>query len=130
MSANIVSVDEESLRKDINNLVRKTVEETLNALLDEETSELVGAERYRRRLTSVEEAIVELYLVGVSTRRIKDVSELLWGAPVSSGTVSNLNEWAFASIGACRQRPLDGGCPFVIADGICLKRRWGDPART
>ena len=35
MSANIVSVDEESLRNDINNLVRKTVQETLNALLDE-----------------------------------------------------------------------------------------------
>ena len=29
MSANIVTVDEESLRKDIKNLVRKTVEETL-----------------------------------------------------------------------------------------------------
>lgn len=38
MSANIVSVDEESLRKDTKNLVRKTVEETLNALLDEEAS--------------------------------------------------------------------------------------------
>lgn len=48
MSANIVSVDEESLRNDILNLVRKTVEETLNALLDEEASELVGAERYER----------------------------------------------------------------------------------
>lgn len=35
MSANIVSVDEESLRNDIKNLVRKTVQETLNALLDE-----------------------------------------------------------------------------------------------
>lgn len=80
--------------------MRKTVEETLNALLDEETSELVGAGRYRWRLTSVEDAIVELYLVGVSTRRIEDVSELLWGAPVSSGTVSNLNERDFASIGA------------------------------
>ena len=45
MSANIVTVDEESLRKDIKNLVRKTVEETLNALLDEEASELVGAGR-------------------------------------------------------------------------------------
>lgn len=32
MSANIVSVDEESLRKDIKNLVRRTVEETLDAL--------------------------------------------------------------------------------------------------
>ena len=35
MSAKIVSVDEESLRNDIKNLVRKTVQETLNALLDE-----------------------------------------------------------------------------------------------
>ena len=33
MSANIVTVDEESLRKDIKNLVRKTVEETLNAVV-------------------------------------------------------------------------------------------------
>lgn len=48
MSANIVTVDEESLRKDIENLVRRTVEETLNALLDEEASELVGAGRYER----------------------------------------------------------------------------------
>lgn len=36
-------------------------------------------ERYRRRETSVEEAIVEMYLAGVSTRRIEDVSELPWG---------------------------------------------------
>lgn len=48
MPVNIVSVDEESLRKDIKNQVRKTVEETLNALLDEEASELVAAERYER----------------------------------------------------------------------------------
>lgn len=48
MSANIVSVDEESLHKDIENLVRKTVEETLNALLDEEASELIRTERHER----------------------------------------------------------------------------------
>ena len=82
-------------------------------------------ERYRRCETSVEEAIVEMYLAGVSTRRIEDVSELLWGAPVSSGTVSNLNERAFASIEAWRQRPLDGGYPYVFVDGIYLKRSWG-----
>ena len=47
-------------------------------------------ERYRRRETSVEEAIVEMYLAGVSTKRIEDVSELLWGAPVSTArTVSD-----------------------------------------
>lgn len=44
---------------------------------------------------------------------------------MSSGAVSNLNEWAFASIGAWRQRPLDGGYPFVFVDSICLKRSWG-----
>lgn len=43
MSANLVMVDEESLRKDIMNLVRKPVNETLNGLLDEGSSELVGA---------------------------------------------------------------------------------------
>lgn len=48
-SANIVPTDEESLRKDIENLVRKTVEETTNALLDEEASELVRAERYEKK---------------------------------------------------------------------------------
>ena len=41
-------------------------------------------ERYRRRETSVEETIVEMYQAGVSTRRIEDVSELPWGAPVST----------------------------------------------
>ena len=34
-------------------------------------------ERYRRRETSVEEAIIETYPAGVSTRRIQDVSEIL-----------------------------------------------------
>lgn len=170
MSANIVTADEESLRKDIENLVRKTVEEAPDALLNEEASELVGAgryertagreayrsghytrrlvtgagevelnvpklrgatfqtaviERYRRRETSVEEAIVEMYLAGVSTRRIEDVSELLWGAPVSSGAVSNLNEKAFASVEAWRQKPLEGDCPYVFVDGIYLKRSRG-----
>ena len=48
MSGNIVSVDEESLKSDLRELVRKTVQETLNALLDEEADEMVGAERYER----------------------------------------------------------------------------------
>lgn len=49
-------------------------------------------ECYCRRETSVEKAIVEMKLVGVSTGRIEDVSESLLGAPVSSGTASDLNE--------------------------------------
>ena len=48
MSGNIASVDEESLESDLRELVRKTVQETLNALLDEEADEMVGAERHER----------------------------------------------------------------------------------
>ena len=45
MSANNVSVDEESLRNDLETLAGKTVEETLSALLDEGALEFVGAGR-------------------------------------------------------------------------------------
>ena len=55
-------------------------------------------ERRKRRETSVEEAIIEMRLAGVSTRRIEDVSEILWGAGVSAGTVSNLNDKAFKAV--------------------------------
>lgn len=34
-------------------------------------------ERYKRRETSVEEAMIEMYLAGASTRMIEDVSEIL-----------------------------------------------------
>ena len=48
MSGNIASVDEEPLRSGLRELVRKTVQETPNALLDEEADRMVGAERYER----------------------------------------------------------------------------------
>lgn len=44
-------------------------------------------ERYKRREASVEEALVEMYLAGVSVRRVEDITEALWGTRVSSGTV-------------------------------------------
>ena len=82
-------------------------------------------ERYKRRETSVEEAIIEMYLAGVSTRRIEDVGEILWGAGVSAGTVSNLNDKAFKSVDEWRCRPLACEYPYVYVDGIYLKRSWG-----
>jgi len=36
-------------------------------------------ERYRRRELSVEEALVEMYLAGMSVRRVEDITEALWG---------------------------------------------------
>ncbi len=84
-------------------------------------------ERYRRRETSVEEAMIEMYLAGVSTRRIEDVSEILWGSSVSAAAVSNLSEKAFASVEEWRNRPLDRAYPYACVDGIYLKRSWGGP---
>ena len=66
-----------------------------------------------------------MYLAGVSTRRIEDVSEILWGAGVSAGTASNLNEKAFESVDAWRTGPLSGGYPYLFVDGVYLKRSWG-----
>ena len=166
----IVTLNEDSLRSDLRELVRRTVEDTLNGLLEAEADDLVGAgryertadreayraghydrglttssgevtvrmpklkgarfttaiiERYRRRESSVEEAMMEMYLAGVSTRRIEDVSEILWGSSVSAATVSNLNERAFASVEEWRNRPLERAYPYVYVDGIYLKRSWG-----
>lgn len=47
-------------------------------------------ERYKTKQSSVEEALIEMYLAGVSVRRVEDITEALWGAKVSSSTVSEL----------------------------------------
>ena len=82
-------------------------------------------ERYKRRECSVEEALIEMYLAGVSVRRVEDITELLWGTKVSSGTISHLNQKAYKHIEEWRQRPLTGEYPYVYVDGIYLKRCWG-----
>ena len=87
------------------------------------TTEVI--ERYRRRESSVEEAMMEMYLVGVSTRSVEDVAEILWDKGVSAGTVSNLNKRAFASVEEWRTRPLACEYPYVFVDGTYVKRNWG-----
>ena len=83
-------------------------------------------ERYRRRESSVEEALMEMYLAGVSVRRVEDITEALWGCKVSSSTISELNKKAYVHIEQWRNRPLQGGkYPYVYVDGIYLKRNWG-----
>jgi putative transposase len=86
-------------------------------------------ERYKRREASVEEALVEMYLAGVSVRRVEDITEALWGTRVSSGTVSRLNQRIYEQIEAWRQRPITGSYPYVYLDGVSLKRSWGGEVR-
>ena len=170
MPESIVQFNESALKGELKDLVRSSVEETLNALLDQEAEELVKAgryertgsrsgyrsghydrnfstssgnvtlhvpklkglrfetaivERYRRRETSVEEALIEMYLAGVSVRRVEDITEALWGTKVSSGTISNLNKKAYEHIETWRNRPLSDEYAYVYVDGIYLKRSWG-----
>jgi len=170
----MIQVDQEQIHKHLDGIVRDSVQQTLNALLDAEADELCRAkryerspervdtraghytrklqtkagevelnvpklrhlpfetaiiERYRRRETSVEEALVEMYLAGVSTRRVEDITEALWGTRVSSSTVSELNKKIYGTIESWRNRPIEGEHPYVYLDGIWLKRCWGGEVR-
>jgi putative transposase len=87
-------------------------------------------ERFQRRQSSVEEALVEMYLAGVSVRRVEDITEALWGTRVSPSTVSELNQKIYAQIETWRNRPLEGEHPYVYLDGIWLKRSWGGEVKT
>lgn len=57
-------------------------------------------ERYRRRESSVEEALVEMHLGGVSVRRVEDDTEAMWGTH-----------------------------PYVFLEGLWLKLSWGGEVR-
>jgi len=170
----IIEIHENEVKQHLSDIVRGTVEETLNALLDAEADQLCNAERYernarrkdtraghykrklhttagevelqvpklrtlpfetaiiqryKRRESSVEEALIEMYLAGVSVRRVEDITEALWGTKVSPGTISNLNKKVYSRIEAWRNRPIEGTHPYLFLDGICLKRSWGGEVR-
>ena len=172
--SNVIRIDDDRIQDHLGKIVRGSVEETLNALLDTEADRLCNAERYertearrdtragsyerklhtkagevtlkvpklrrqtfetaiieryRRREASVEEALMEMYLAGVSVRRVEDITEALWGTRVSPGTVSNLNKKIYAQIAAWRERPITGEHPYLYLDGIVLKRTWAGEVR-
>jgi len=170
----VISIDEGQIKSHLGEMVRETVEETLNGLLDAEADRICQAgkyersadrqdtragsykrklhtkagevelnvpklrklpfetsiiERYKRRESSVEEALIEMYLAGVSVRRVEDITEALWGTKVSPGTVSNLNKKIYGKIDKWRNRPLKGDYVYVFLDGLYLKRSWGGEVR-
>ena len=82
-------------------------------------------ERYRRREQSVEESLIDMYLAGVSTRRVDDISQLLWGERMPSQTLSDKLKRVYDQIDQWRNRPLDSEYPYVFMDGVWRKRSWG-----
>jgi transposase-like protein len=77
----------------------------------------------------VEEALVEMYLAGVSVRRVEGITEALWGTRVSPSTVSELNQKIYVKIETWCNRPIEGNHPHVFLDGWWLKRSWGGEVR-
>jgi hypothetical protein len=71
------------------------------------------------------EALIEMYLAGVSVRRVEDITQALWGTRVSASTVSELNQKIYKQIEEWRQQPLVGDFRYVFLDGLWLKRSWG-----
>jgi transposase-like protein len=94
-----------------------------------QTFETAIIERYRRRESSVEEALIEMYLAGVSVRRVEDITEALWGTRVSPSTVSDLNKKIYGTIETWRNRPIEDEHPYVYLDGIVLRRSWAGEVR-
>lgn len=170
MPDKIIQLNDEVIKKELGEMVRESVEKTLNELLDKEAERLTNAaryertdarqayrsghyerdllttsgnvklkmpklrnatfetaiiERYQRRESSVEEALIEMYLAGVSVRRVEDITEALWGTKVSAGTISELNKKVYVHIEDWRNRQLKNIYPYVYLDGIYLKRNWG-----
>ena len=98
--------------------------------LRRQTFETAIIERYRRRESSVEESLIEMYLAGISVRRVEeDITEALWGTRVSPSTVSNLNKKIYAKIEAWRNRRIEGEHPYLYLDGIVMKRTWAGEVR-
>lgn len=163
-------MNETEIKSHLDKLVRQSVEDTLNGLLNQEADRLCRApryarrderqdtraghysrkletkagsvslkvpklrslpfetqiiERYRRRESSVEEALLEMYFAGVSMRRIEDITDALWGSRVSPSTISELNQKVAGRIEEWRNRPIMGIYSYVWLDAIWLKRSWG-----
>jgi transposase-like protein len=72
---------------------------------------------------------MEMYLAGVSVRRVEDITQALWGTRVSPGTVSNLNQKIYKRIAKWLNRPIESEYPYVYLDGIVLKRTWASEVR-
>lgn len=79
----------------------------------------------RSRETSVEDLMIEMYLAGVSTRRIEDVSEIQWDSSVSATTVSNLSEKVFVSVEEWGDISLERMRPYVQVDAAYSKTSCG-----
>ena len=80
--------------------------------------------RYQRNEKALVLALMEMYVEGVSTRKVKDVTEQLCGTSFSKSLVSSLASRLDAELEAWRSRPLEAeGYPYVFVDARYEKVR-------
>jgi putative transposase len=83
-------------------------------------------ERYKRMTGDVEEAVLEMYLCGISVRKIAGVTDALSRVRVGKDAVSRLARRLEEEQREWRERSLEEkSYPYVYLDVTYLKVRWG-----
>lgn len=81
--------------------------------------------KYQRRQESVNQSIINCFLLGVSTRNVKDVLKPLLGINISASTVSNATKAVDKLVKEFHNRPLIDEYQFIFIDGINISVRYG-----
>jgi transposase-like protein len=82
-------------------------------------------ERYQRSEKAFVAALLQMYIEGVSTRKVTEITEALCGLEVSKSQVSALTAKLDAEINEWRMRPLSEAYPYLIFDARYEKVRRG-----
>ena len=80
-------------------------------------------ERYQRSEKALVSALAEMYVQGVSTRKVKAITEELCGHSFSASTISQINKKLDATLKKFAQRKLDEPYPYLILDARYEKVR-------
>ena len=79
--------------------------------------------RYQRSEQALVSALAEMYVQGVSTRKVKAVTEELCGHEFSASTVSEINQGLDARLAEFAGRRLEEADPYLIVDARYEKVR-------
>jgi len=82
-------------------------------------------ERYKRMTGDVEEAVLEMYLSGISVRKIAGVTDALSKVRIGKDAVSRIARRLEVEQKEWRGRSLEKGYPYLYLDATYLKVRWG-----
>lgn len=80
-------------------------------------------ERYQRSEKALVSALAEMYVQGVSTRKVKAITEELCGHSFSASAISAVNKSLDESLERFARRPLEESYPYLIVDARYEKVR-------